>query len=178
MHLLILLLLLTSSSMVLLSLDYVTTKHLWILDLNLRIVEDVVIIVDVFDYLYRLLIALFLWLWRASSPLRRIIAKVRLMTRIFAWISSDVLSCSLTWAGLMIVVFLLLENDVFGILDMITLSEVYVNVIWTALLTLLIKIELLISLDIILTLITLIFALWFYRCVFFNTVWFWRRLSL
>jgi hypothetical protein len=62
MHLLILLLLLTSSSMVLLSLDYVTTKHLWILDLNLRIVEDVVIIVDVFDYLYRLLIALFLWL--------------------------------------------------------------------------------------------------------------------
>jgi len=62
MHLLKLLLLLTSSSMVLLCLDYVTTKHLWILDLNLRVVEDIVIIVDVFDYLDWLLIALFLWL--------------------------------------------------------------------------------------------------------------------
>ena len=172
MHLLILLLLLTSSSMVLLCLDYVTTKHLWILDLNLRVVEDIVIIVDVFDYFNWLLITLFLWLWRASPPLRRIITKVRLMARIFAWISSNVLSCTLTWARLMIVVFLLLENDVFGILDMVTLSEVYMNIIWTALLTLLIKIELHISLDII-----LLFALWFYWCILFDTVWFWRRLS-
>jgi len=46
------------SLMVLLRLNYVPSEHLWILNFNLRIVEDVVIVVYIFDYLDRLLLAL------------------------------------------------------------------------------------------------------------------------
>ena len=39
--------------MVLLRLDDVASQHLWVLDLNLRIVEDVIVIVDVLYYFDR-----------------------------------------------------------------------------------------------------------------------------
>lgn len=57
----ILLVLHLASLMVLLGLNYVTTQHLRILNLDLRIVEDVVIVVDVFDYLDWLLAAALLF---------------------------------------------------------------------------------------------------------------------
>jgi hypothetical protein len=61
---LLLLLLLLSlrlvSIMILLSLYYMTTQHLWVLNFDLRIVEDVVVVVNVFDDLdWLLLILLF-----------------------------------------------------------------------------------------------------------------------
>lgn len=49
-------------TMELLALNYMPTQHLRILDFNLRVVEDVVIIIDVLDYLYRLVLALLFWL--------------------------------------------------------------------------------------------------------------------
>ena len=48
--------------MVLLRLDDVATEHLWVLDLDLRIVEDVVIVVDVLYDFDRLLVVLTLLL--------------------------------------------------------------------------------------------------------------------
>jgi hypothetical protein len=61
---LLLLLLLLSlrlvSIMILLSLYYVATQHLWVFNFDLRIVEDVVVVVNVFDDLdWLLLILLF-----------------------------------------------------------------------------------------------------------------------
>ena len=48
---------------VLLALHDVPTEHLWVLDFNLGIIEDVVIIVDVLYYLDWLLVILILFLW-------------------------------------------------------------------------------------------------------------------
>lgn len=59
----VLLILLLRPSMVLLSLDNVATEHLWIFYFDLRVVENVVIVVYVFNYFNWLLtVALFLWL--------------------------------------------------------------------------------------------------------------------
>ena len=58
-------------TVVLLSLDDVASKHLRILDFNLRVVENVVIIVDVFDNLDGLVLRFLLWLWWATSSLMR-----------------------------------------------------------------------------------------------------------
>ena len=38
--------------MVLLRLDDVASQHLWVLDLDLRVVEDVIVVVDVLYYFY------------------------------------------------------------------------------------------------------------------------------
>ena len=51
----------THALMILLRLNNVTAKHLGILDLNLRIVENIIIVVDVLYNLYRLVPFLFLW---------------------------------------------------------------------------------------------------------------------
>ena len=48
--------------MILLCLDHMTSKHLRVLDLDLRIVEYVVIVIDVLNYFDRLLLCLFLGL--------------------------------------------------------------------------------------------------------------------
>ena len=48
--------------MVLLCLDDVATEHLWVLDLDLRVVEDVIIVVDVLNDFDRLLVVLALLL--------------------------------------------------------------------------------------------------------------------
>ena len=49
-------------TVVLLGLDNMASKHLRILNFNLRVVENVVIIVDVFDYLNGLVLRFLLWL--------------------------------------------------------------------------------------------------------------------
>ncbi len=55
-------------AVVVLSLDEVAAEHLWVLDFDLRIVEDVVVVVDIFDYLNWLLLVLLLRLRRPTSP--------------------------------------------------------------------------------------------------------------
>lgn len=47
--------------MVLLSLNDVTSKHLRILYLNLRVIEDIIVVIYVLYDFDRLLLALFLW---------------------------------------------------------------------------------------------------------------------
>ena len=62
MVLVLLILLLLRACMVLLSLDNVAAEHLRILNLNLRIIKNIVVIVDVFDnFNWHLSIILFLW---------------------------------------------------------------------------------------------------------------------
>ena len=56
---------------ILLSLNNVATEHLGILYLNLRIVENIIIVVDVLYNFNRLVPFLFLWLRGATSPLMR-----------------------------------------------------------------------------------------------------------
>ena len=46
----VLLILDLASLVILLSLNDVTTQHLWVLNLDLRVVEDVVVIIDVLYY--------------------------------------------------------------------------------------------------------------------------------
>lgn len=46
----VLLILYLASLVILLSLNDVTTQHLWVLNLDLRVVEDVVVIIDVLYY--------------------------------------------------------------------------------------------------------------------------------
>ena len=53
---------LTHALVILLGLNNMATEHLWILDLNLRIVENIIIVVDVLYYFNRLVSFLFLWL--------------------------------------------------------------------------------------------------------------------
>ena len=48
--------------MVLLALHDVATEHLWVLNFNLGIIEDIIIIIDVLYYLYGLLMVLTLLL--------------------------------------------------------------------------------------------------------------------
>jgi len=60
---------LTRCCIILLSLNHMTSKHLWVLDLNLRIVKDVIVIIYVFYYLDRLLLGLLFRLWWASASL-------------------------------------------------------------------------------------------------------------
>ncbi len=50
-------------SMVLLSLNDMTAKHLWILNFNLRIVKDVIVVINILDYFNWLLLTFLLWLW-------------------------------------------------------------------------------------------------------------------
>jgi hypothetical protein len=47
---------------VLLALNDVSTEHLWVLNFNLGIIEDIIIIIYVLYYLYRLLVVLTLLL--------------------------------------------------------------------------------------------------------------------
>lgn len=61
---------------ILLSLNNVATKHLGILYLNLRIVENIIIVVDVLYNFNRLVPFLFLWLGGATSPLWRSMQRV------------------------------------------------------------------------------------------------------
>lgn len=58
---------------ILLSLYYITSKHLRVLDFNLRIVEYEVVIVYVFYYFYWLVLVFFLWFWRSTSSNMRTI---------------------------------------------------------------------------------------------------------
>ena len=62
-------LLLLGSSMILLCLNNVPSKHLRVLDFNWRVIEDEIVIVDVFYYFDWLLWALLLWFRRSISPL-------------------------------------------------------------------------------------------------------------
>jgi hypothetical protein len=58
---------------ILLSLYYITTKHLRILDLDLRIIENEIVIIYILYNLYRLVLVFFFWFWRsASSDMRTI----------------------------------------------------------------------------------------------------------
>jgi hypothetical protein len=52
---------------ILLSLYYITTKHLRILDLDLRIIENEVVIIYILYNLYRLVLVFFFWFWRSTS---------------------------------------------------------------------------------------------------------------
>ena len=56
-------------TMELLALKYMSTQHLWILNFNLRVVEDVVVIIDVLDYFYWLVLALLFWLRGSTTSL-------------------------------------------------------------------------------------------------------------
>lgn len=60
----VLLILHLASLVILLSLHDVTTQHLWVLNLDLRVVEDVVVIIDVLYYLDWLLSVAFLLRFR------------------------------------------------------------------------------------------------------------------
>ena len=53
----------TGWAMVLLRLNNMATKHLRIFNLNLRIVEDVIVVINVLYYLNRLLVLMSLLLW-------------------------------------------------------------------------------------------------------------------
>ena len=53
---------LAASTMVLLGRDHVTSEHLWILNLYLRVIENVIVVIDIFDDLDWLVLALLLWL--------------------------------------------------------------------------------------------------------------------
>ena len=55
--------------MILLCLNNVASKHLWILDLNLRIVENIIIVIDVLNNFNRLVPVLLLGLGGAASAL-------------------------------------------------------------------------------------------------------------
>lgn len=59
------------TTMILLSLNDMTTEHLRIFYFNLWIIEYVIVVVYVFDYLYGLLLTLFLWFRRTTSSLVR-----------------------------------------------------------------------------------------------------------
>jgi hypothetical protein len=52
---------------ILLSLYYITTKHLRILDLDLRIIENEIVIIYILYNLYRLVLVFFFWFWRSTS---------------------------------------------------------------------------------------------------------------
>ena len=55
--------------MVLLRLDDMASQHLWVLDLDLRVVEDVIVVVDVLYYFYRasvLVLPVFLFGFRGA----------------------------------------------------------------------------------------------------------------
>ena len=52
---------------ILLSLYYITTKHLRILDLDLRIIENEIVIIYILYNLYRLVLFFFFWFWRSTS---------------------------------------------------------------------------------------------------------------
>ena len=55
--------------MVLLRLYDVASQHLWVLDLDLRVVEDVIVVVDVLYYFYRasvLVLSVFLFGFRGA----------------------------------------------------------------------------------------------------------------
>ena len=52
---------LTTTCMVLLSLHDVPSKHLWIFDFDLRVVEDIIVVIYVLYDFDRLLLVLFLW---------------------------------------------------------------------------------------------------------------------
>jgi len=54
--------LLLRSSMILLSLDYMASKHLRIFNLNLWIVKNIIVVIYIFDYFYWLLLIFLLWL--------------------------------------------------------------------------------------------------------------------
>jgi hypothetical protein len=52
---------------ILLSLYYITTKHLRILDLDLRIIENEIVIIYILYNLYRLVLVFFFGFWRSTS---------------------------------------------------------------------------------------------------------------
>jgi hypothetical protein len=52
---------------ILLSLYYITTKHLRILDLDLWIIENEIVIIYILYNLYRLVLVFFFWFWRSTS---------------------------------------------------------------------------------------------------------------
>ena len=52
---------------ILLSLYYITTKHLRILYFNLRIIENEIVIIYILYNLYRLVLVFFFWFWRSTS---------------------------------------------------------------------------------------------------------------
>jgi hypothetical protein len=52
---------------ILLSLYYITTKHLRILDLDLRIIENEIVIIYILYNLYRLVLVFFFGFWRTTS---------------------------------------------------------------------------------------------------------------
>ena len=51
------------------SVDHASTLHLGILNFNLRVVEDVIIVVDIFDNLNGLILALLFWFRRCISSI-------------------------------------------------------------------------------------------------------------
>ena len=68
----VLLILHLASLVILLSLHDVTAEHLWVLNLDLRVVEDIVVVIDVLYYFDWLLpVALLLWLRRTCPSLMR-----------------------------------------------------------------------------------------------------------
>lgn len=86
---------------VLLSLNYVTTKHLRVLYLDLWIVENIIIVVDVLYYFNWLVPLLFLWLWGATSTsmwsMHGIAHWLRRSKVLFMWICEVLLeSCQIT----------------------------------------------------------------------------------
>lgn len=50
------------------------TCYLWVLDFDLRIIEDVIIVVDILDYFNWLLLTFLFWFGRARSSLVRSMA--------------------------------------------------------------------------------------------------------
>jgi hypothetical protein len=52
---------------ILLGLYYITTKHLRILDLDLRIIENEIVIIYILYNLYRLVLVFFFGFWRTTS---------------------------------------------------------------------------------------------------------------
>lgn len=52
---------------ILLSLYYITTKHLRILDLDLWIIENEIVIIYILYNLYRIVLVFFFWFWRSTS---------------------------------------------------------------------------------------------------------------
>lgn len=183
MHVLVLFLILLhrsiSSCMILLCLNNMTTEHLWIFNFDLGIIKYVIVVIYILNYLYRLLLSLFLWLWWATSSLRHV-ELVWLMTNVFlaSRITSYIFSGTLTWTDYSIACFsFLLIDYVIWIVYLVALGYVYLDIIWAAFVTLLIKIKFLFTILILLLLIviwdcTLFDILVIWLLIIDNSIWF------
>lgn len=130
-----------SISMIMLSLNHVTAKHLWILNFNLRVVENIIIIIYILNYFYWLILVLFLGFWRSAPSLVRAMQSVMWVTPlilkylilVLSWLSF-LLHCKVIWIRTIVGAFVTLVPDQVPIPVLLTLVVIY----WLAILRIII----------------------------------------